>query len=258
MQRDSRVRLQQALAERHRMRASLYSLKHAREGVHLTPLVIDRRANTLGRRGGGAKLQGGNGNAAAQEESASPSPPLRLVGRHLGNTSVWHDATSQVSVSDGGALQLWQALREKAEQPVTPPPALTAEERVLILENLFVGLRQLLERSPPLRMGVPLVEELYRYCSREMIDHEGAREVLLPLLRLAAEHTAVSGEEARRLQMQYAFPNTRRASSTTSTPAYLRRFSVIDDTGETSFVGAGRRRSHLAAAGSVVIASVKK
>ena len=39
------------------------------------------------------------------------------------------------------------------------------------------------------------------------MNREGARELLLPLLRVAAEHAGVSEEGLRRWVKQYAFPD---------------------------------------------------
>ena len=74
-----------------------------------------------------------------------------------------------------------------------------------MLTLLFDELRSLLEGSE-MAVGLELVECLFKLCSPLMLGREGARELLLPMLRVAADHAAIGAEEARRLQLQYAYP----------------------------------------------------
>ena len=254
VQRESRLKLQEALTDRQRLRDSVFALKHAQLG--LGPMVIDRRAAALGERsntlgnngfggGGGAMTTSASvpelarassyGGGDAERRRAPPSgPPLSSsvkpaggkrggaapaqqllqqplqhpLGK-LGQPTLWHEATAHISVGDGGVLRLWQALREKAEQPRSLPAALDVEEASALVERLFEYLHQRFDANggaqPPV-VGTDLVEDLFKACSSSMIHTDGAREVLLPLLRVAAECGSVTADETRRLSLMYAHP----------------------------------------------------
>ena len=142
--------------------------------------------------------------------AAAAAPPPAKPGSHplgrLGRPTLWHLASEQISSTDGGSLGLWQALKEKAAGRKGLPAALDPEDAIGLLQDLFDTLRELLEdaRMP---VGGELVECLFKACAVHMLNLDGARELLLPMLRVAAEHANISSEEARRLQLQYAFPS---------------------------------------------------
>ena len=244
VQRDSRLRLNEALAERQRLRDSVFSLPHAHVG--LTPMVLGKsrltRSNSSAAvapdsasaatpsSGGGAERalarrqtsmasltphstskqqtpggrSSGGGSGGGGSGGASRSHPLGRLGRG----TFWHEATSHISASDGGALRLYQAVRERAEVPRKAPPSLAPDACAALVDGLFAQLRGLLEdpHRTHAAASAATVEALFKACSPEMVGTEGAREVLLPLLRVAAEHVGVSSDDARDLQLQYAFP----------------------------------------------------
>lgn len=245
VQRDSRLRLNEALAERQRLRDSVFSLPHAHVG--LTPMVLGKSRLTRSQSSSTVVQQDGHAPAEAAaalrshhtpgrsgshghmpprqassrksltQQKAAPTPaskysPSAPTASHplgkLGKGTFWHDATNHISVHDGGALKLYQAIREKAEQPRKAPPSLEPAECASLVDSFFRHLCRLLEEMPKFHMAVSAetVEELFSHSSDVMMHTEGAREVLLPLLRVAAEHVHVSSDEARRLQLQYAYP----------------------------------------------------
>jgi hypothetical protein len=60
--------------------------------------------------------------------------------------------------------------------------------------------------QPAQPVAPPLVEALFQRLAPLMITREGARELLLPLLRLAASHAGVPTDDLKRLTIEYAFP----------------------------------------------------
>ena len=86
------------------------------------------------------------------------------------------------------------------------------------MHKVFSHLHGILEalEERPTHVGLELVEELFRACSDDLMRVEGAREVLLPLLRVAAECANIGADETRRLHLTYAYP--RDPPSNTSSP----------------------------------------
>ena len=73
-------------------------------------------------------------------------------------------------------------------------------------------------------MSIDLIERLFKTCTAHMIRTDGARELLLPMLRVAAEHANVGAEETRRMTMQYAYPEPKDPAKDISPPG--RRMSA--------------------------------
>lgn len=272
VQRESRLKLQEALAERQRIRESVFALKHA--SVGLDPLVVDRHATLLNekrrrRPGGGSSslsaFGGGGGGGGGTMVSSTSVPELGGARRRssgdltpgskgaapavggaaggaggtstspasahplgkLGTPGLWHEHSDRISHYDGGVLRLWQSLVEHAEHPRPLPSRpgegrerlLTAEEASALMHKVFSHLHGILGgalEERPTHVGLELVEELFRACSDDLMRVEGAREVLLPLLRVAAECANIGADETRRLHLTYAYP--RDPPSNTSSP----------------------------------------
>ena len=265
VQRESRLRLQEALAERTRLRDSVYALRY---DSSLDPLVVDRHSTLLNERrrhrhgGGGSSstlsafsAAGGGGSASVPElakgaaaarrqdtggvpanaggkasgsheaGAAAVEPTAHPLGK-LGTPGLWHEATASVSQHDGGVLRLWQALREHAERP-RPLPArgellqrpLSVAQASALVQQVFEHLHGLLDApggERPSFVGLELIESLFRACSHELVTIDGAREVLLPMLRVAAECANIGADETRRLHLTYAYPQPEDTASTAS------------------------------------------
>ena len=267
VQREGRLRLQEALAERQRLRDSVFALKHAH--VKLDPLVVEKRAmaahdRSIGGSGAGSSTLsgfGGNGRSSLAVSSSVPdltkapsssshlhldvgsggpgrrqlsfnlpanpstasqptqsAPPVgggkasvaSLEGAShplgkLGQPTFWHEATAHISEWDGGTLRLWQALQEAAAKPRPLPPFMSPEDATGLVDHLFDALRARIEVGP-VSVGLDLLTDLFRATSKPMMEVPGAREVLLPLLRIAAEQASAGAAETRRLCHTYAFP----------------------------------------------------
>ena len=126
---------------------------------------------------------------------------IRVKGRQGG--SLWHEAVAAISASDGGRLQMWQALQHKASHREESEGARwlreAPEQAKEMCEVLFEELQEAFNTSPPPAVGYPLIKKLFAACSSHMINREGGRELLLPLLHVAAEHAGLSKEETRSL-----------------------------------------------------------
>ena len=64
---------------------------------------------------------------------------------------------------------------------------------------LYDELRMQLAKVPPPSIDHTLVKRLFEACSHFMINREGGRELLLPLLHVASQHAKLSKEEEREL-----------------------------------------------------------
>ena len=243
VQRESRLKLQEALAERQRIRDSVFALRHAHVG--LGPMVLNKKPG--GRFGtGGNKLPNSQseptlqpnpifasaaspaksviasrqptgsllqpspmrtgvsfGKAAEPPPVVAPVPPANPLGR-LSQPTLWHMAAESISESDGGSLRLWQALKERAATQKLPV-GVESGEAIELLDEVFDKLRVLLEEAQ-LTVGAELVEEMFRQSSSHCIRREGGREILMPMLKCAAEFANIPSEEVRRMTVQYCYP----------------------------------------------------
>lgn len=124
---------------------------------------------------------------------------------------MWQLAAAKIGASDGGRLALWRALHEKHRSRLGSEGARWVREAAKEAEDvcsvLFDALSAAFEERPPLGIGAPLVERLFEACSSTMINREGGRELLLPLLHVAAAQAHVSREEERGLVNAHAFPD---------------------------------------------------
>ena len=125
--------------------------------------------------------------------------------------SMWHAAVARVEASDGGRLRLWRALREKARSRSGSEGARWVREAPVEAEDvcsvLFDELGRACDEAPPPPIARPLVERLFEACSSTMINREGGRELLLPLLKVAATHAGLPRDELRALVNLHAFPD---------------------------------------------------
>ena len=78
-------------------------------------------------------------------------------------------------------------------------------EAIELLDEVFDKLRILLEEAQ-LTVGAELVEEMFRQSSSHCIRREGGREILMPMLKCAAEFANIPSEEVRRMTVQYCYP----------------------------------------------------
>ena len=146
--------------------------------------------------------------ASAAPSSASLKPTQSLPT--LSRRTFWRQASCAIGGTDGGALQLWQALSAKAQHRDESEGARwlreDPDEAAEVVASLFDELRSALAEEPTPPVALPLVERLFERTSSVMISREGGRELLLPLLRIAAEHAAMLAEDLRRLTLEFAFP----------------------------------------------------
>ena len=208
VQRESRLKLQEALAERQRIRDSVFALRHAHVG--LGPMVLNKKPG--GRFGtGGNKLPNSQSEPTLQPNpsfasAASPAviasrqptvqPPAAEPDAHrrqLWESSgaaacggartagqptrpsqpadvPWHMAAESISESDGGSLRLWQALKERAATQKLPV-GVESGEAIELLDEVFDKLRV---EEALLTVGAELVEEMFRQSSSHCIDGRAA------------------------------------------------------------------------------------
>ena len=177
--------------------ASLQPLKHSKSHPASLGLL---RSQTAGVR------------PPAPPRAPAPPPVPPPAARPARPPTFWREASRLIGGADGGALRLWQALHAKTERREAKGEGArwlreAPDEAAEVVEQLFDALRQALAASePPPPVAPPLVEELFRSLSPTMISREGGRELLLPLLRIAAEHAGVESEELRRMTVEHAFP----------------------------------------------------
>ena len=118
-------------------------------------------------------------------------------------TSLWHAAVAVIGANDGGRLALWQALTEKDRTRSEGEGArwhrTAPKEAKEICEVLYDELRMQLAKVPPPAIDHTLVKRLFEAFSHFMINREGGRELLLPLLHVASQHAKLSKEEEREL-----------------------------------------------------------
>jgi len=183
--------------------------------------------------------------ASAGSSRYHPRPPLKpsaSLPALCGRRTLWRDACDRIGGADGGALRLWTALtlkdKHRSEAEGARWGRQNPEEAAEIVGTLFDTLRALLipaepilgkpsqqpilgrvaPRAPPppppsqqptqpaQPVAPPLVEALFQRLAPLMITREGARELLLPLLRLAASHAGMPTDDLKRLTIEYAFP----------------------------------------------------
>ena len=114
-----------------------------------------------------------------------------------------------ISGRDGGRMKLWQALQDKSRNRraregarwVTEAPA-EAEE---ICSALFDELRMLFARQPPPAIDHALVSSLFASVSHLMVNREGGKELLLPLLHVACEHAGLEHDQMRALHDEFCY-----------------------------------------------------
>ena len=120
VQRESRLKLQEALAERQRIRESVFALKHA--SVGLDPLVVDRHATLLNEKrrrrpgGGSSSLSAFGGGEEGEEERWSPVRAC-LSWAALGGARA---ATSR-PVARAPRRRLETPVAREARAPARPP-----------------------------------------------------------------------------------------------------------------------------------------
>ena len=146
-------------------------------------------------------------SCTAPPAAAAPATAAR---RRLRSGLLWDEAAVEISRRDGGGLGLWQAMRDKAANrgPTEGARWLRAapKESSEIVEGLFDDLRALLGTRPaPAVRELGTVERLFQAASHTMINREGGRELLLPLLRVAAAYAGLPEDQTRRLVVEYAF-----------------------------------------------------
>ena len=167
------------------------------------PTGIGRHASTLSASSGAGGSAGASRSTRASGSSRGSvsGSVIRVKGRQGG--SLWHDAVAAISANDGGRLQLWQALQHKASHREESEGARwlreAPEQATEVCEVLFDELREAFNASPPPAVAYGLIKKLFAACSSHMINREGGRELLLPLLHVAAEHAGVSKEDTRSL-----------------------------------------------------------